>query len=284
MPLAPAFLVAAGDDGFTDVADLEARLARALGEARAAWPGVSLPEDAFVAQLGARVPRGGDRTAALDALHVADLYLACACARGDRAALEALERTFFARVGDYVARVATDRAFVDEVSQALREKLLLADGGAPGRIASYGGQGALGGWLRIAAVRTALNLRRASGDLAGEPDPEPLAIDGELAAVKGESRRAFAEALREALGGLPVEDRNLIRLHHLDGLTFDQLARVLGAPRSTLARRLARLRETILTATRARLAERLRLPAGEVDSLIGLAVSQFDLTLSRILG
>src|SRR5262245_5910057 len=64
---------------------------RALEAGRAAWPSVRLSPERFEAFLDERLPQGAG-AAQLEALHAADLYLACACAEGDRVALEALDQ------------------------------------------------------------------------------------------------------------------------------------------------------------------------------------------------
>src|SRR5581483_4498624 len=97
-----------------------------------------------------------------------DLYLACACARGVPAALAALDRAVLLRVPAFICRVSTDAAFADEVRQQLRERLLVAPPGGAPKIAEYGGAGALHAWVRVAALRTALNLRRNRDDQPAE--------------------------------------------------------------------------------------------------------------------
>jgi len=42
--------------------------------------------------------------------------------------------------------------------QERRQRLLLPDGDRPARITQYGGRGPLGGWLRVASARLAVNL------------------------------------------------------------------------------------------------------------------------------
>ncbi|MBS2025401.1 MAG: hypothetical protein JST92_23625, partial [Deltaproteobacteria bacterium] len=59
---------------------------RAHSLGAAAWPEVVIPAERFAAFLEDKVPGGADRGAALEALHGADLYLACGCADGDPAA------------------------------------------------------------------------------------------------------------------------------------------------------------------------------------------------------
>ena len=259
-------------------------LAHAVQQARDAWPDVAVPAGVFESYLAERLADHGGPTA-LARWHVADLYLACGCALGDPAALRELDRTYLGQVGTYVARLRGDRAFVDELTQVLRHKLLVAEAPERPKILEYSGQGALGAWLRIAAVRTGLNLLRATRPADAARDDLELASPRleQDALAKHESQRVFADAFRAALERLSPDARNLLRLHHLDGLTMDQLAGLLDTPRSTIARHLARHRDELMTATRALLSERLRLPEAELDSLIASAVSRFDLTLSKIM-
>src|SRR5947209_904462 len=81
----------------------------------------------------------------------------------------------------WVARVGREPSFVEEVRQTVREKLLVAAADAPPRIVEYTGRGALAAWLRIIAVRAALNLRRRRGDVApdGASDEAAAARDPE---------------------------------------------------------------------------------------------------------
>src|SRR5204863_2993549 len=109
--------------------------------------------------------RVGDRDPldALASLRIADLYLCCACARGDRAALAALERGYFGDVDGALASFRGKGIAPEEIKQQLRERLLTArDGGRP-RILDYGGRGDLGRWLRAVAVRAAIDAVRQSG-------------------------------------------------------------------------------------------------------------------------
>src|SRR5207247_1489545 len=66
------------------------RLAPHIADARAAWPGICVSDEAFVAFVAERLPEPDD-DAAVSELSYVDLYLACACARRDPAALDAFE-------------------------------------------------------------------------------------------------------------------------------------------------------------------------------------------------
>src|SRR6185369_4971546 len=113
-------------------------------------------DEAFVAHVSERLADEADSST----LHVADLFLACACALGDARALALFEDRLMTQVPTHVARIDRSPAFADEVKAQLRDKLFVARDGAPPKIAHYSGRGPLGGWLRVTAIRTAQNLLR----------------------------------------------------------------------------------------------------------------------------
>ena len=190
-----------------------------------------------------------------------------------------------ARVPDYVLRIRAGRDVVDEVQQKLRERLIMGGDTTPPKIAEYSGKGALGGWLRVTAVRTALNhLRSAGPPTEGLGDEMSLTTDPELAYVKEHAHGLFSDAFKRVLGGLDTNERTILRLHYIEGLTMDQLARLYQTPRSTIARRVAEARQQILVATEALLRDERRLSPSSVASVIRQARSQLDVTITRLLG
>ena len=92
--------------------------------------------------------------------HDADLRLARACAAGDATALAVFNRTYAGYVATVVASVDPSSAFADEAKGVIHEKLFVAHGDVPPKIAEYGGRSPLKGWLRVVVKRTALNLAR----------------------------------------------------------------------------------------------------------------------------
>jgi RNA polymerase sigma-70 factor, ECF subfamily len=250
-------------------------VALALAQVRAAWPELPVHEAAFCAHLAGLGPQ--ER---LEGLHVADLYLAWACAQGEPQALRALEALLRRAVA---LAVRDGTAPADEVCQLLLEKLLVGSAArsAP-RILDYSGQAPLERWLRVAALRTALNLREAAGPVAPRPPealPERAGPDAELSFLKQHYAREFREAFDAALGALSVDQRNVLRLHFLDGLSIDQLGRTYGVHRATAARWVVRGRQALLAETRARLRERWRMSEPELDSVLRQVRSQLDVTL-----
>jgi RNA polymerase sigma-70 factor (ECF subfamily) len=251
---------------------------------RAAWPGVPFSAEAFAHHLALHLDEGEDLSAVA---YPSDLFLAGACAAGEPQALAAFERRYLAEVPAHLSRIDATPAFVDEVRQVLRERLFVGQGGARPKVADYSGRGALGSWVRVTTIRTALSLRRGAHNRGhdSEPDSAELLItpDPELHYIKSRYRREFEQAFKSAFDALQGQERTVLRLHFLDGLSIDRIGELYGVHRATVARWIAASRQTLLERTRTSLHERLRLGPGEFESLMGLIQSQLDVSLHGVL-
>lgn len=218
---------------------------------------------------------------------VADAALALACARGHAAGLAEFDRRFHGEFAGALSRFRLDRATIDELTQVVREKLFVAGSDRPPRILEYGGKGPLVSWLRAVIVRTAIDYRRHE---ALEPKPtddgEPLldvgaaTDDPELESIRARYAGPFREALREAIHALEADERNALRLHVAEGVSLDDIARMYGVHRATIARWIQSARERLLKGTRKLLEERLRLSPREFESLVRLCQSRLELSFS----
>jgi RNA polymerase sigma-70 factor (ECF subfamily) len=284
--LATSFLEASGVDAAPP--DLGERLLAHLEAARAAHPGIGVDGDGFVRHLARRLPEGAGVDAWLASVCAGDLYLACGCAEGVPAAIEALDRLLSSHVGAFLVGLRPTPDFVDDVAQAVREHLLVGVDGSPPRIAEYAGRGSLAGWLRVVTVRIALAVRRKrtevlAGDdpAAGSSNEQPAPADPEAEILKRRYEDEFNAAFRAALGALTVRQRDLLRRHFVERATLDQLAATLRVGRATVARWIAAAREEVLAGARRRLVEKLGLRPAELDSLMVVMRSRLDLSLSQ---
>ena len=171
------------------------------GEQR--WPGVNLAAEQFGGYLGrlaSDTEPGADAdaiAAALRSWNLADLYLAAACVSGIESALCLFDEHILRQVPAFIMRLRLSPAQVDEVRQALREKLLFGDGGSEPKIASYKGQASLASFVRVAAVRAGrvelgdgLDLEPESvGEGDGAAWGEQIGLDG----VVGEREAAWRD-------------------------------------------------------------------------------------------
>jgi len=94
---------------------------------------------------------------------------------------------------------------------------------------------------------------------------------------------AFRGALTDSFEDLELCDRNMLRFHYFHGLSVDQLADMFCSSRAAVVRQLARIRDRMLRDTRRGLAARLPLDKHELDQLLDVVRSRFDLAITRVL-
>ena len=248
---------------------------------RAAWMGAKLGPAAFerrAAELGVQPDDMAVRSS--------DLYLAWACAERDPTALSFFERLFLPPVDGYVSRLGLSGSMLDDVRQELRIRLLV---GAEPRIGQYSGRGPLAGWVRVAAIRVALNMLERNK--AGTHAKDMSALDAivgdqgtpEISAMRHRHGDAFQAALERSLHGLEPRDKTLLRMHFIDGLNIDANGRIYRVHRATVARWLVAIRRRVLENLRAEVSLNLPATSSEFRSMLAVMRSDLDLSLRHIL-
>lgn len=263
-------------------------VAAAIKDAEEAWPSVRIPDEDFLAYVAQRLPADANVTLALEKLCTNDLYLACACVRGEKNALAAFQKAFFSHIRGAVAHLDPSRALSDDVQQVLSMRLFVAATGESPKVTGYNGKGNLKSWVRAAAIRTAINLRRKEGrEVPAEENALAHMVDEkndpELLYLKETYRAEFKLAFASALGKLTSRQRNLLRHQVLDKMSIDQIAVVYRVHRATAARWVVDARTTLVKTSKKLLGERLRISARELDSLIALVESRLYQSLSGVL-
>jgi RNA polymerase sigma-70 factor (ECF subfamily) len=160
--------------------------------------------------------------------------------------------------------------------------------GRPPTLSGYSGRGSLGAWVRVAAMRQALDLierdksRRHTTD---EPEEDLLAatVDPELVAIRQRHLPQVREAFRRALASLNATERNLLRLHLVDGLNIGRIGEIFGKSRATIGRMVIQCREKLLEETRSNLGALTGGSEDEVRSLIRFLQSQIDVSIRGFL-
>lgn len=166
--------------------------------------------------------------------------------RGDLRAFDLLVLKYQGRIAALVSRYVSDASEVEDVTQEAFIKAYRALG-------KFRGDSAFYTWLyRIAANAAKNHLvakgRRPGADatiedaegfdegglLSESASPEALAMGGEL-----------AEVVESALNALPDELKAALMLREFDGLSYDDIADVLGCPVGTVRSRIFRAREAI---------------------------------------
>lgn len=267
---------------------LEQLLRDALERARAPWPVLHVPDEAFLEYLGARVdPGASDPTRELAALHLPDLYLACGCALGLPAAVAAFVDSYLTDVPKHLARFQIPGNLVDDVQQELSQRFLVARPPEAPRIVTYSGRGPLRAWLAVAAQRSALRQLNSQGEKPAR-EPESLAqlfaasLSPELMLAKAHLCRDFQTAIRHALDQLSPRERMLLRLSVVGGLGSRKLAELYQVNHATAARWLVKIRHALLESVQAYL-QRQGIDPADLTSMLGLARSQLEISFSGLL-
>ena len=248
---------------------------------RSVHPDVALDVAEFIAYLEEHVP-------STDGVHLEELYLARACAAGDRAAIARVDADYVSQLGPILADFEHPVSSAEDALQVVRLRLLFGDDQRPPRIADYRGASDLATWIKVAAVRISIGARRSrQAELAAVEEvahdlPTEVASP-ELTSLKqlysAEFRSAFQLAFRE----LSARERNLIRLQVLDHLSIDRIAALYVIHRATAARWVARARKQLVRQVKRQLREQLQISRGELDSIMRIIQSEIDVSASVFL-
>ena len=268
----------------------EAAIQALLGAATRRWPRLHVEAAALATFLAARRPPGAADPGWLAELKGEDLVLACAALHGDKAALAALDRMARRVAEEVMARHATSGLERTELAAEVMRRLVVADG-APPRLEQYGGRGSLEGFIRVMALRLALNAARGRRRLetldstvaAAAALDELAAAPAELEHLRRLYRPAFEAALRDALAALPARERNLLRLHYLERLPCERLAAMYGVHETTAWRWIGRTTAALRADVGRRVAERTGASTSTVESVLRLVDTHVEGSLREAL-
>ena len=168
-------------------------------------------------------------------LPASDKTLAEACRRGDPDAFRALFERYKDAIYSVALRYSGDQASAQDITQETFLKAFTA-------IHNFRGDAALKSWLYRLAVNCCFDQKRRRRRLT------PL-LDEVLAYLPSTQSGAFEDVLRAevsgkvqaAVAGLSDAHRILIVLRYTEGLSYDQIAEVLGYSAGTVASRLSRI-------------------------------------------
>ena len=158
-----------------------------------------------------------------------------ACQQGDRAAFQLLFETYKDKVFSIaVYSSGGDRAVADDVTQQIFLKLFTA-------IRQFRGESEFTTWLYRLVVNACLDERRRRRRLL--PWGETVAMRNpseKKPQEKQYARLEITEAVQKAIGELKPKFRLPILLKYIEGLSYEEIASVMGCSKGTVASRLNR--------------------------------------------
>jgi len=166
--------------------------------------------------------------------------------RGDLRAFDLLVLKYQGRIAALVSRYVSDAGEAEDVTQEAFIKAYRALG-------KFRGDSAFYTWLYRIAANAAKNHLVAKGRRPGADatieDAEGFDEGGLLSEIASPEALAMgselAEVVESALNALPDELKAALMLREFDGLSYDDIADVLGCPVGTVRSRIFRAREAI---------------------------------------
>ncbi|HUN68864.1 MAG TPA: RNA polymerase sigma factor RpoE [Burkholderiales bacterium] len=168
--------------------------------------------------------------------------------RGDKRAFELLVEKYQRKLARLLSRLIRDPGEVEDVAQEAFIKAYRA-------LPSFRGDSAFYTWLYRIGINTAKNYLAASGRRA----PTTTEVDAEDAEgyAEGELLRdintpeslllskEIAGTVNAAIESLPEELRSAIQLRELEGMSYEEIAKLMDCPIGTVRSRIFRAREAI---------------------------------------
>jgi RNA polymerase sigma-70 factor, ECF subfamily len=158
-----------------------------------------------------------------------------ACQQGDRDAFQLLFETYKDKVFSIAVYSSDgDRALADDITQQIFLKLFTA-------IRQFRGDSEFTTWLYRLVVNACLDERRRRRRLLPWGEMVAMKKPGERKPQEKQyARLEIAEAVQAAIGELKPKFRLPILLKYIDGLSYDEIASVMGCSKGTVASRLNR--------------------------------------------
>ena len=167
--------------------------------------------------------------------------------QGDKAAFNLLVKKYQHRIANLISRYVSNH---DDVADVAQEAFIKAYRAIPG----FRGESAFYTWLYRIAVNSAKNYLVATGRKPPSTDvdaDDAEFYDGSDALKEQDSpeKLLLSEEIRhvvfDTIEKLPDELRTAITLRELDGLSYEEIAEVMGCPIGTVRSRIFRAREAI---------------------------------------
>ena len=156
------------------------------------------------------------------------------CRRGDRDAFRALFEKYKDSVYSIALRYTGDAAAAQDIAQDTFVKLYSA-------IGNYRGEANFDAWLYRLVVNSCFDLKRRTRRLAPLLD-EVMALlrTPDLSALDKVLRVEMNERVQSVVQGLAPEHRMVVVLRYTQGLSYEEIAEILGCAPGTVASRLNR--------------------------------------------
>ncbi len=258
----------------------------AFEQCRRRFPAIDLRIEVYLQRIQ-EIAASGD--AQSGAIQYEDLFLATACARGDRIAWECFADQYLSAIKTFALKACRNFHEAEELSQQIVAALMEDKA----KLGGYNGRGSLAGWLRVAVAHAAIDrFRRASRTVSLDEmqeiggDTIPALQDERLTAERSDCRwgPVLCDLLSEQLRKMPARDRLLLALYYLQSVPLKAIGMHFGVHESTVSRWLESLRRNLQKGVERELRIRHGLRRREIESLWVWASEVESFSLEKVLG
>ena len=265
----------------------EAQLAEELYAAsQAARFGWTIDEFAAMLAFSAtRKPADVNYEIYLRTLHIRDLALAQACARGNESAWKQFIDRYREPLKQAAVAISKSSSIGEELAESLYGELFGLkdqDGQRRSPLSSYSGRGSLIGWLRTTLAQRYVDRFRRTHREASLDEGQFATTNEGASLPEGTTALRLESTLRTTLQNLEPEERFLLASYFLDGRTLLEIARLLRVHEATISRKLKRLTNSVRKQLLCEL-ERGGMKKAAAQEALGTDPRDLNLNLRKIL-
>ena len=272
-------------------AGIERAIQESFRRAQDRYPSIRLPYKRFVERLersiggvAARDPAFSESVwlESFERLHHVDLFLATACADGDRLAWDSFAETYFDQVRRWAAASLRNLVDAEDLTQDLMAAFFSGTQEGVNRISGYSGKGSLASWLRVTVTRASIDRFRRTRK---QVPLEEVSLAGQDSLDQLDSRwgPVLADLLQVQLTGLSNRDRLILGLYYLHGTPLRLIASHFNVHEATVSRWLGQLRKRIRKNVERAMKHEHGMRSREVQSLWRWVAEENRLSLEELL-
>jgi RNA polymerase sigma-70 factor (ECF subfamily) len=170
-----------------------------------------------------------------------DINLVARIAIGDKRAFETLFTAYGERVFRYAHRMISDVTKAEEVTNDVMMEVWKTAG-------KFEGRSKVSTWVLGITRHLALNAVRGKKLVTVDIDNAPEIVDEAQSATSGaraRDREDLAQDIRQALGYLSSDHRDVIELTFFQGCSYQEIAGIVGCPENTVKTRMFHARKQL---------------------------------------
>jgi RNA polymerase sigma-70 factor len=285
------------NDRLRDVrCDCAELIAEICTRVQAAYPGLAANAFADTIETSVRAwagaldtdPSDAEIRSYIEALHAADLALACLCRAGDARAWETLFTQYRDALYAAARALTRDECEGRELADSLYADLFdqgRRDGRRRSLLDSFHGRSSLKTWMRAVLAQRFIDRKRATvraGRLETELRSDSAAAADPLDPARHGYVEAFSRAFAAAIAELPSRDRMRLNFYYVEGLTLKEIGRLMNEYESSVSRRLLRSRKRLRLSVERVLRRDSHFDEDEIRACYALAMEEWSADLGRL--